>query len=122
MRRILLVEDDDDCRTIYLTALQHAGFEVLVCADGWTAVQRACEERPDLILMDIAIPGIDGFEATRILKSDHRTKSIPVFGVTARVVPEYQRRARESRFEIYLHKPLTLNELLAHVHALLGQS
>ena len=83
MKRILLVEDNEDNRAIYRTLLEYAGFTVFECTDGERAIRYARERRPDLILMDISIPKMNGWDATRILKADPETKRIPILALTA---------------------------------------
>jgi two-component system, cell cycle response regulator DivK len=106
MSRILLIEDDPDCRTIVRTYLEHVGFEVLEENDGEEGVKRAREEAPDLILMDISLGGIDGWEATRILKADPRTAPIPIIVLTAHALTRDQERSREAGCDGYLAKPV----------------
>ena len=120
MTRILLVEDNEDNRTIYRTILEHAGYTVLECADGETAIRYARESRPDVILMDIAIPVIDGWEATRMLKADPETRAIPVLALTAQALMRNRERAKEIGFDGYLAKPIEPRRVLAEVESVLA--
>jgi len=106
MHRILLVEDDTDCRRIVRTYLEHLGYEVLAARDGEEGIYSAQEHLPDLILMDISIPKIDGWEATRILKADTRTSGIPIIALTAHALQAAQDKALEAGCDGYLAKPI----------------
>lgn len=105
-RRILLVEDNEDNQAIYRLILEHLGFQVLLAATGADALRLARKEQPRLILMDISIPIIDGWEATAILKADVTTRHIPVVALTAHALPSDQTRAREVGCDGYLAKPV----------------
>jgi len=119
-KRILLVDDHEDSRVIYRMLLQHAGFAVLECGDGASAVRRACAERPDLILMDLSLPVLDGWEATRMLKSDERTRHICIVALTANVLATDRMRGRDLAFDGYLTKPVTPSSVLAEVEFRIG--
>lgn len=80
--RILIVDDHDDAREVFAELLQVEGYATLVAADGETAVRMAIEERPDVVLMDVGMPGMDGVEATRLLKADARSARISIIAVT----------------------------------------
>src|SRR5690606_74689 len=82
-RTVLLVEDNEDNRTVYRTILEHFGYQVIEARNGEDGVRTARETIPDLILMDISIPVIDGWEATKILKNDPTTSHIPIIALTA---------------------------------------
>jgi two-component system cell cycle response regulator DivK len=118
---VLIVEDNVDNRTIYRTILEHFGFAVLEAADGESGVRMARESRPDLVLMDISIPIIDGHEATRILKADPATASIPVMALTAHAMAEDRIRAAEAGCDGYLSKPAEPNHVVAEVRRLLAR-
>src|SRR5437868_12243201 len=87
LRRVLLVEDNEDNRIIYATALRYAGYSVLEAITGTDGVRQAREELPDMILMDISVPELDGWEATTLLKADPKTKHILIIAVTAHALP-----------------------------------
>ena len=112
---ILLIEDHEDNRIVYRTVLQHFGYTVLEAFDGEEGVRRAREELPDLILMDISIPRIDGWEATRILKADPATARIPVIALTAHALPEDRDRATAVGCDGYLAKPIEPRRVLEEV-------
>ena len=118
-RRILLVEDNVDNRSIYRVILEHAGYEVLEALDGEAGVEMARELMPDLILMDISIPKIDGWEATQILKADELTKHIPILALTAHALPRDRERAMEVGCDGYLSKPISPREVLLQIEKFL---
>ncbi|MGD0948399.1 MAG: response regulator [Candidatus Binatia bacterium] len=104
-KRILVVEDDPDNRRIVAKVLSVEGYHVIEAIDGIEALARARAERPDLILMDLALPNVDGWEATRQLKSDPETRSIPVVALTAVAMRGDEEQARAAGCDDYLPKP-----------------
>lgn len=122
MATILLVEDNADNRDIYRTVLEHFGYEVLEAHDGEVGIRIARERHLDLILMDISIPKIDGWEATRILKSDPRTSSIPIIALTAHALNSDRERAEEIGCDGYLAKPVEPRRVLEEVQQHLRQT
>jgi len=119
-QRVLLVEDNEDNRTIYSTVLRYLGYEVIEAEDGLRAVALARSEHPDLILMDISIPGMDGWEATRVLRADPATRAIPIVALTAHALADDRKRAAEVGFSSYLAKPIEPNAVVAEVRRWLG--
>jgi CheY-like chemotaxis protein len=105
-RTILLVEDNTDNRIIYRRALEYFGYTVIEALDGEEAIRLATERLPDLVLMDISIPRIDGWEATKAIRADPRTKGIPVVALTAHALPSDRARGIEVGFVSYLTKPI----------------
>jgi CheY-like chemotaxis protein len=103
---VLLIEDNDDNRIIYATYLTHSGFHVIEAADGERGIALARAEQPDVVLMDVSIPLIDGWEATRRLKADPVTAHIPVIALTAHALPSDRARAFEVGSDDYLPKPV----------------
>jgi two-component system cell cycle response regulator DivK len=103
--RILVVEDDADNRRIVVKVLSMEGYETLEAADGRSALAVARREHPDLIIMDLAIPGMDGWEASRRLKADPQTADIPIIALTAFAMRGDEERAREAGCDGYLPKP-----------------
>src|SRR5262245_35527060 len=93
LRHILLVDDFDDNREMYAEYLEYSGFRVTQASNGHEALARAFEQPPDLIVMDLSLPGMDGWEATRRLKADSRTKSIPVVALTGHALEGHSQRA-----------------------------
>jgi CheY-like chemotaxis protein len=104
-KRILVAEDEPDNRLIAVRVLAREGYETLEAADGHAAVALARQERPNLIVMDLAMPGMDGWEATRRLKADPRTADIPIVALTAFALRGDEERAREAGCDGYLSKP-----------------
>ena len=120
-KAILVVDDEPDQREIYRAVLRHAGYDVLEAADALEGVRIATTCLPDLILLDIALPHVDGWEAARMLKQDARTASIPLCAVSARVLSEEQRDVVQSAgFECYLLKPMEPRHVLREVAARVG--
>lgn len=117
---ILLVDDDADNRSVVSTLLRHYGFEVIECADGESAVALATLHRPDVVLMDVSLPGIDGWTATERLKGDDATSGIPVIALTGSAFPADRARARALGFAGYLAKPCPPAELLREVRRVAG--
>jgi len=118
---VLLVEDNADNRGIYRTILEHGRFQVLEAEDGRTAVELARARKPDLVLMDVAIPVIDGWEATRMLKSDPETANIPIIALTAHALQSDRDRAVEVGCDGYIAKPVLPRAVLAEVERRLGK-
>jgi CheY-like chemotaxis protein len=117
---VLLVEDNEDNRTIYSTVLRHLGYQVIEAQDGVQAVDLARSELPDLILMDISIPRIDGWEATRILRQDPSTQDIPIVALTAHALSDDRERAAEVGFSSYLAKPIEPRAVVDEVRRWIG--
>ena len=114
-RKILLVEDNEDNRVVYRTILDHFGFVVLEAADGEEGIRRARADGPDLILMDVSIPKIDGWEATRQLKADPTTASIPIIALTAHALATDRAKAQEAGCDGYLAKPVEPRRVVEEV-------
>lgn len=106
MALVLLVEDNLDNRFIYCTILEHRGHVVHEAGDGVDGVRLARELRPDVILLDIAMPNMNGWEAVQILKADPATGAIPVIALTAHAMTEDEDRARELGFDLFIRKPV----------------
>jgi two-component system cell cycle response regulator DivK len=119
---VLLVEDNEDNRTIYTTILRHCGHEVAEAATGEEGIRLARELRPGVILMDVAMPGIDGWEATRRLKADPETAHIPVVALTAHAMAEDRQRAADAGCESYLAKPVEPRKVVEEVERLLARA
>jgi two-component system cell cycle response regulator DivK len=119
-KRILLVEDHEDNRNIYRTILEHYGYTVVIAVDGQNGIRIAREERPDLILMDLSIPVVDGWEATRLLKGDPETSGIPIIALSAHALSEDRERAVQAGCDGYLAKPVEPRKVLEEVARFLG--
>jgi CheY-like chemotaxis protein len=117
---LLLVEDNEDNRIIYSTVLRHLGYEVVEAQDGEEAIELARSVQPNLILMDISIPKVDGWEATRILRQDPTTSAIPIIALTAHALADDRARAAEVGFTSYLAKPVEPRAVVAEVRRLIG--
>ena len=121
MIRVLYVEDNDD--NVYMLKLRLElveGFEVLVAGDGETGCATALAERPDIILMDLELPGLDGWQAARRLKSDPRTRDIPIIALSAHVLAGARERALAAGCDEFDAKPVDFDRLLATIRLLLG--
>ena len=105
-QKILLVDDNEDMRVIYRIALEHFGYEVTEAVDGESGVRKAMEIHPDLILMDVSIPVLDGWEATRILKADQHTAHVPIIALTAHAFDADRKKAQDIGCDGYLAKPI----------------
>ena len=121
-QRVLLVEDNEDNRTIYSTVLRYLGYQVIEAQDGLQAVALARSERPDLILMDISLPRMDGWEATKVLREDASTRDLPIVALTAHALADDRERASKAGFTSYLAKPIEPNAVVAEVRRLIGQA
>ena len=121
MSLILIVEDNDKNMKLVRDVLQVDGYTTLEAVTGEDGVALAQQRKPDLILMDIQLPGINGIEALRILRADQATASIPIIAVTASVMQQDRKMITEAGFDAYVGKPLNLKEFRDAVrHALQG--
>jgi len=120
MARILIVEDNPANLKLAVTILRHAGHETLAAANGDEGVAAARRELPDLILMDVQMPGMNGLEATRLLKLDAATAAIPVLGLTAFAMKGDAERIIKAGCDAYLAKPYSHTQLTEVVTNLLG--
>ncbi len=121
-KTVLLVEDNEDNRTVYRTILEHFGYKVTEARNGEDGVRMAREEHPDLILMDISIPLIDGWEATKILKAEPGTSDIPIIALTAHALASDREKAMEVGCDGYLAKPCEPRAVVAEVQRFLGKA
>ena len=114
-KRILIVEDQHDNRQILRDLLIPAGYDLIEAWDGEAGVAKAKSERPDLILMDIQLPGIDGYEATRRIKADPALRSIPIIAVTSHAIGGGEEKARAAGCDDFVAKPYSPRQLLTKV-------
>jgi two-component system cell cycle response regulator DivK len=121
MAKVLLVEDNEMNRDMLSRRLARRGFEVVMAVDGEQGVQMAKEERPDLILMDMSLPVLDGWGATRQIKADSSTQSIPLIALTAHAMAGDRDKALQAGCDDYDTKPIELPRLLSKMERLLGQ-
>jgi CheY-like chemotaxis protein len=119
MAKVLLVEDQEDNRNMLSRRLKKRGYEVTIAVDGAEGVEKARSEAPDLILMDMSLPVMDGWEATRILKAEDGTRSIPVVALTAHAMSTDREEAFEAGCDAYETKPIELPRLLETMEKLL---
>ena len=120
MAKILLVEDDEMNRDMLSRRLTRRGYTVVIAEDGQQGVDMAASERPDLILMDMSLPVMDGWEATRRIKESGATNSIPVIALTAHAMSEDRDQALAAGCEDFDTKPVELDRLLEKINRLLG--
>jgi CheY-like chemotaxis protein len=118
MAKILLVEDNEMNRDMLSRRLLRNGFEVVIAVDGRKGVEMATSEKPDLILMDMSLPVMDGWDATRHVKADPATKSIPVIALTAHAMVEDRDKAMAAGCDDFDTKPVEIARLLAKISAL----
>jgi two-component system, cell cycle response regulator DivK len=122
MTKILLVEDNEMNRDMLSRRLTRNGYEVAIAIDGQQGVEMAASEAPDIILMDMSLPVIDGWEATRRVKAAEATKAIPIIALTAHAMVGDREKAIEAGCTDYDTKPIDLPRLLGKIQALLRQS
>ena len=122
MPRILLVEDNEMNRDMLSRRLERRGYEVVIAVDGAEGVAKARSEAPALILMDMSLPVLDGWEATRQIKASPATGAIPVIALTAHAMSGDRERALEAGCDDFDTKPVDLTRLLAKIEALLGRA
>jgi two-component system cell cycle response regulator DivK len=120
-KRILVVEDQEDLRGILRDLLTSSGYEMLEAADGQAGVDKAKAEKPDLILMDIQMPVMDGYDATRQIKADPDLKPIPIVAVSSFAMKGDEEKARAAGCDHYITKPYSPMQLLKTVRCLLGE-
>ena len=119
-KRILAIEDHAENRRILRLLLASAGYELIEAVTGEEGIAVAEKERPDLILMDIQLPGLDGYEATRRIKANPELKAIPIIVVTSYALSGDEEKARAAGCDDYITKPYSPRQLLAKVNALLS--
>jgi len=121
-KRILIVEDDRLSLIVLRQLLTAQGYEILESPEGWDGINRARNEQPDLIVMDIKLPDISGLDATLLLKKDDQTKDIPIIAVTAFVTPEDEADSLKRGCNAYVPKPVNIGNLLRTVESFLPSS
>jgi two-component system phosphate regulon response regulator PhoB len=122
MKRVLIVEDEVDIADLIMFNLQRAGYEVLKAHDGIAGTETAIRERPDLIVLDLMLPGRDGYSVFREIRRDARTSRIPVIMLTARAQTEDRIQGLEAGADDYLTKPFSPKELVLRVNAILKRT
>ena len=121
-KRILIVENDRLSLVVLRQLLTAQGYEILHSSEGWDGINRARNEQPNLIVMDINLPDISGLDATLLLKKDDQTKNIPIIAVTAFVTPADKANALSSGCDAYIAKPINMSNLLGTVETFLSSS
>jgi two-component system cell cycle response regulator DivK len=122
MSKILLVEDNEMNRDMLMRRLERKGFEVVIAIDGKAGINMASSSNPDIILMDLSLPVMDGWEATRRIKADPATQSIPVIALTAHAMAGDEQKALQAGCDDYDTKPIDLKRLLGKIENLLGSA
>lgn len=117
---ILIVDDFEDNREMYVQYLNFAGYRVAEAANGHEALKQAFATQPDLIVMDLSLPGMDGWEATRRLKKDERTKHIPVVALTGHALAGHSKTAIEAGCDAFVIKPCLPEDLAAEIRKILN--
>ena len=117
---ILVVDDYQDAREMYAEYLQFSGFRVAEARNGNEAVAQAFQLKPDLILMDLSLPGMDGWEATRVLKADQRTRHIPIVALTGHALAGASEGARRAGCDSFVTKPCLPDDLVVEVRRMLS--
>lgn len=116
---VLVVEDDPDSRAIYRMILRASGYAVVETGNGTEGLRLACACEPDLVLLDLEVPGTDGWIVTRVLREREETATIPVVVLTAHVLPEHETRAREAGCSAFLSKPIAPREIVEEIRRIL---
>ena len=116
---ILVVDDYQDAREMYAEYLQYSGFRVAEAKNGNEAVAQARSLKPDLILMDLSLPGMDGWEATRVLKADEETRHIPIVALTGHALAGASEGARKAGCDSFVTKPCLPDDLVVEVRRML---
>lgn len=119
---VLVVDDFDDSREMLAEYLLLTGFRVAQAKDGREAIEQAFALAPDVVVMDLSLPEIDGWEATRILRADPRTKHLPVVALTGHALAEHSHEAREAGCDAFLTKPCLPDTLVAEIRRLLDRT
>ena len=120
-KTVLLVEDNEDNLIVYRTILDHVGYRVIEARDGEEGVARAKSDQPDLILMDVSLPKMDGWEATRRIKADEGTRRIPIIAVTAHALDDDREKATQVGCDGYLAKPVAPRRVVEEVERFIGK-
>lgn len=120
-KKILIVDDEQDIREVLELRLEIAGYNVITATDGKSCLRKAKEEKPDLILLDVMMPGINGFEVCKLLKENDKTKHIPVVMLTVLAQEKDLSKGLEKGASCFISKPFNIVDLLVEVKALMGK-
>lgn len=107
--RVLIVEDNEDNQDLMRFLLERAGYEVMSAENGLAGIQAAKRDKPDIILMDLSLPELDGWSAARQIKADPDVADIPLIAVTAHTLPGDRRKALDAGFDVYISKPINIH-------------
>ena len=110
-KKILIVDDNEDSRDLVVKVLKNRGYQMVEAVDGEDALEKAESENPDIILLDISIPKLDGYEVTRRLKSREKFKNIPIIALTAHAMKGDKEKALQAGYDGYISKPISVHEL-----------
>ena len=110
-KKILIVDDNEDSRDLVVKVLKNKGYQMVEAVDGEDALEKAESENPDIILLDISIPKLDGYEVTRRLKSREKFKNIPIIALTAHAMKGDKEKALQAGYDGYISKPISIHEL-----------
>jgi DNA-binding response OmpR family regulator len=121
VKRILAVDDEPHILKLVSFSLRSGGYDVLEASDGLAAIDIARAEQPDLVLLDVMMPALDGYEACRRLKADPQTAEIPVMMLTAKTQVTERQAGHDAGADGYVHKPFTPKELVAQIREFLGE-
>jgi CheY-like chemotaxis protein len=119
MPKVLLVEDNEMNRDILVRRLNRRGYLVISATDGQRGIEMARSENPDIVLMDMSLPVLDGWEATRRIKSDHETREVPIIGLTAHAMRGDREKALDAGCDDYDTKPVEFDRLIEKIERLL---
>ena len=119
--RVLLVDDYPDAREMYTEYLEYSGYDVVQASNGMEALQQAVDTAPDIILMDLSLPVMDGWEATRRLKADQRTKAIPVVALTGHALAGISEGAKQAGCDAFVTKPCLPEDLVREIRKILDR-
>jgi len=120
-KRILIVDDEPDLVETIQVALEIENYETLVAFDGYRGLDRARNEKPDLIILDVMLPGMNGYKVCRLLKFDEQYKRIPIIMLTAEAQERDRRTGEETGADFYMTKPFSADKLLAKIKEYLGE-
>jgi CheY-like chemotaxis protein len=119
--RVLVVDDYPDAREMYMEYLEYSGFDVIEASNGMEALQRAADSAPDIILMDLSLPVMDGWEATRRLKADKKTSEIPVVALTGHALAGISEGAKKAGCDAFVTKPCLPEDLVVEIRRVLDE-
>ena len=120
-KRILIVDDEPDLVETIQVSLELEDYECLLAYDGFRGFERAQKEKPDLIILDVMLPGMNGYKVCRLLKFDEKFKHIPIIMLTAEAQEKDRLTGKETGADVYMTKPFSADKLLAKVHEYLGE-